>query len=268
MTTIVGILNCTPDSFSDGDPHATEASLYDRALRLIDEGAAVIDLGGDSSRPGSQCVDLEEEWARIGGLIERIAHRVPISVDTHRAEIARRSLMSGARFINDIGGASDPEMIELVAASEAHYVFMYSASLIPHLFQEGPSTGEVIACINGWINERKSMLQAKGIPSERLIADSGMGAFVSSDPAVSLEILRCYDQLVAPRGGLMLGCSRKGFLRREGEQLSSERDPLSCLYAMLANAKLAGTGVPLYLRVHNVALQRACLEAWGEFSHG
>ena len=266
MITIVGILNCTPDSFSDGDPHATESSLYDRALRLIDEGADVIDIGGDSTRPGSACVDLEEEWNRIGRLMERLVKRIPISVDTHKAEIARRAVMCGARFVNDVGGARDPALIDVVAASKVHYVFMYSASLIPHIFGQGPSKHRVIDTINGWIQERTSLLTSAGIPPERLIADAGMGAFASSDPEVSLEIVKRYDELRDPSGGLMLGCSRKGFLKLRDEKDASDRDPLSSLYGILAASKIPQE-LPLYLRVHNVALQRACIDAWRALGH-
>jgi dihydropteroate synthase len=267
VITVVGILNCTPDSFSDGDPNATHLTLYDKARRLIDDGAHVIDIGGDSTRPGSSCVDLEEEWTRIGGIIERIAPRIPVSVDTHKVEIARRALLCGARFVNDVGGACDPALVDLVAGSDASYVFMYSASSIPHVFAEGPSKHDVINTLNSWMRERISMLQTAGIPPARLIADTGMGAFVSSDPEVSLEILQRYGELEAPKGGLMLGCSRKGFLKRKEEQGVGDRDALSSLYGILAASKVAGK-FPLYIRVHNVALQRACLDAWSELAYG
>ncbi len=265
MIAVVGILNCTPDSFSDGDPSATDRSLYHRALQLIDDGADIIDIGGDSTRPGSSCVDVEEEWKRIGGIIERLAPHIPVSVDTHKVEIARRALIAGARFINDVGGACDPTLVDLIASSDAEYVFMYSASSIPHVFCEGPSRSEVLGTFNNWVKERISILGAAGISSKRLIADTGMGAFLSNDPAVSTEILQRYGELEAPCGGLMLGCSRKGFLKRTGEQEISDRDALSSLYGILAASKLAGR-VPLYLRVHNVALQRGCLEAWRELA--
>ncbi len=266
MITVVGILNCTPDSFSDGDPSATELTLYDKALRLIDEGADIIDIGGDSTRPGSSCVDLEEEWRRIGGIIERIAPRIPVSVDTHKVEIARRALECGARFVNDVGGASDPALVDLIAGSDACYVFMYSASSVPHVFSEGPSKHAVIGTLNAWIEKKLAMLNAAGISPSRLVADTGMGAFVSKDPEVSLEILQRYGELEAPAGGLMLGCSRKGFLKREGEQRAEDRDALSSLYGLLAASKVAGK-FPVYLRVHNVALQRASLDAWRELAH-
>jgi dihydropteroate synthase len=261
VITIVGILNCTPDSFSDGDPDATDINLYDKALRLIDEGADVIDIGGDSTRPGSVCVDLEEEWQRIGKLIERLAARIPVCIDTHKVEIARRALMCGARFINDVAGGTDPALINLVAASNAQYIFMYSASSVPHIFVEGPSKDEVMNTLNSWMRERIEALNAVGIPSERLIADTGMGAFVSRDPEVSFEIFKRYGELEPPCGGLMLGCSRKGFLKREGERKPSDRDALSSLYGILAASKLTDE-VPFYIRVHNVALQRACVDAW------
>lgn len=261
MTTIVGILNCTPDSFSDGDPGASEASLYERAQKLIDEGADIIDIGGDSTRPGSQCVSVEEEWSRIGKLIERVAHVISVSVDTHKAEVARRAIQAGARYINDVGGASDPELVSVVAQSQVSYIFMYSASEVPHVFADGPARGQILDTLNTWIKGRISVLTSAGIPSERLIADTGMGAFVSRDPDVSLEILKRYGDLQAPDGGLMFGCSRKGFLKRGDEESPSERDPLSSLYGALAVSKRS-LGTPIYLRVHNVALQKTCIDTW------
>jgi dihydropteroate synthase len=261
VTTIVGILNCTPDSFSDGDPDATEGDLYERAEKLIDQGADIIDIGGDSTRPGSQCVGVEEEWSRIGRLIERVAHRIPVSVDTHKAEVARRAIRAGARYINDVGGASDHELVSVIAESQVSYIFMYSASEVPHVFVDGPARDQILDTLNNWIKGRISALTSAGIPSDRLIADTGMGAFVSRDPDVSLEILKRYGELQAPGGGLMFGCSRKGFLKRGEEESPSERDPLSSLYGALAVAKRS-LDIPVYLRVHNVALQRNCIDTW------
>jgi dihydropteroate synthase len=265
VISIVGILNCTPDSFSDGDPDLTPKKAYERALQLIDEGADLIDVGGDSTRPGSTCVDLEEEWQRIGSLIERLAVKVPISVDTHKAEIARRAIECGAKMINDVGAGADPDMARVVAGSNAQYVFMFSATGAPHVFSPGLSISDPVVHINEWLLRRAEYLQDQGIPAHRLIADTGMGGFVSADAAVSLEILKSYGDVWSPPGGLLFGCSRKGFLKRPGEHCISERDTLSCLYGVVAAGKLKPE-VPVYIRVHNVALQRACLEGSVEVS--
>jgi dihydropteroate synthase len=227
---------------------------------MIDAGADGIDIGGDSSRPGSVCVGVEEEWRRIGPLVELLAKRTWVSVDTHQVEVARRAVECGARCINDIGGGSDPEMRALIARSGVAYVFMFSASGVPHRFDRSLPAGEALQMARQWLRERTAELIAAGIRQENLIADTGMGSFVSRDPAVSEEFLRWYDLFEAPTGGLLLGCSRKGFLRRDAEVDISERDALTCLYGLVAAVRLAGR-VPLYLRVHNVQMQRGSLQA-------
>lgn len=256
MISIVGILNCTPDSFSDGDPEISPARLYDYGLKLIDDGADMIDIGGDSTRPGSICVDTDEEWRRIGSIVERLALRIPISVDTHKGEIARRAIDCGARVINDVGAGCDPEMRAVIAASDVSYVFMYSSSGVPHIFSKRLQDLVDVDVINKWIKARAESLQRDGIESSRLIADTGMGAFLGPDPALSEGVVSKYEKVWAPAGGLMFGCSRKGFLKRQGERNLLERDALSCMYGLVVAGKI-GPGVPLYLRVHNVALQRA-----------
>lgn len=140
MITLVGIVNCTPDSFSDGDPLATAVTYHDRALALIDAGADMLDVGGDSTRPGSLCVDDDEEWRRIAPIIEKLSHTIPISVDTHKAEVARRALQAGATVINDVSGGADPHLLEVVANASALYVCMFSASGIPHVFPDPQHT--------------------------------------------------------------------------------------------------------------------------------
>jgi dihydropteroate synthase len=254
----IGILNCTPDSFSDGSDTDDAESRYARAMQMIDAGAAGIDIGGDSSRPGSVCVGVEEEWRRIGGLVARLARHSWVSVDTHHVEVARRAIECGARCINDIGGGSDAAMRDLVARSGVQYIFMCSASGVPHSFESGASVENVFERVQGWISERVRLLLAAGIAESNLIADTGMGAFVSADPRASYELLRRYGELNPPQGGLLLGVSRKGFLRRPDELGMYERDTLSSFYGVVAAVQLAQR-VPLYLRVHQVGLQQQCL---------
>lgn len=266
-TILVGIVNCTPDSFSDGigplyDPHsrdrsASTAILLDRAQSLLDAGADMLDVGGDSTRPGSYCTDDVEEWCRIEPVLAHFCHRVPVSVDTHKAEIARRAIGLGAVMINDITGGTATELVEVVARSSARYTYMFNAYGEAHQFttlRADISPLDVVSTISSWAHERASSLAQQGIPLERQVLDTGMGSFVSSDPAVSFTLLDRYWQITSPCSRRMLGCSRKGFLRQQGETSILDRDKLSTRIGARV-ARAAPSSSTLYLRVHNVSRQ-------------
>jgi dihydropteroate synthase len=257
-TSIVGILNCTPDSFSDGISSLSPNIVLSRAKELVDDGADILDIGGDSTRPGSTCAGIEEEWRRIAPILSAMSKHIPCSVDTHHVEVARRAIDSGAAIINDISGDCSEEMSRLIASSQATYLFMFNAHGAAHKFGEGLSATEVVPTIRLWISETTKKLIAHGIPTERLIADPGMGAFISRDPQASWEVLSHFSEFPAPRGGLLLGCSRKGFLKTTNELDIRERDLRSCTLGARAVAQLK-PDIPTYLRVHNVAMQRDIL---------
>lgn len=264
-TKIVGILNCTPDSFSDGQGDLSPVALEKRAKRLVDEGADILDIGGDSTRPGSTCPGVEEEWRRISSALSAMSALIPCSVDTHHAEVARRAIDCGASYINDISGSPSEEMVSIVAASRVSYIFMYNAHKGAHRFGDGLERPRAFASISDWIASTTDALTGRGIHPERLIADPGMGAFISKDPAVSWEVLSRFFELPAPRGGILLGCSRKGFLGTPSDTTPLSRDERSCKAGASAVAKVPPS-VPTYLRVHNVALQRDILTRWNELS--
>lgn len=257
-TQIVGILNCTPDSFSDGIGEVSHTHLTSHARRLIDEGADIIDIGGDSTRPGSICPGVEEEWRRISPLLSSFAHYIPISVDTHHPEVARRAIDCGAAFINDVSGQRTPEMLQVVASSRASYIFMCNPNGGPHQFGEGFTFDSAISGISSWIRETIRLCVTAGIPAERLIVDPGMGAFVSADPRVSWRIAESLGELPRAEGGVLLGCSRKGFLKLLGEMDIETKDVMSARIGAAA-VQAVPSDVPTYLRVHNVARQREAL---------
>jgi dihydropteroate synthase len=259
MITVVGILNCTPDSFSDRSTDLSLHELVDQGRALINAGAHILDIGGDSTRPGSECPGVEEEWRRIEPVLRNLADKVPCSVDTHHAEIARRAISLGARLINDISGTLNEEMIEVIKASDASYIFMFNAFGAPHSFGDGLSVVNAFETIARWIRGATEKLIDAGISSERLIADPGMGAFISRDPRVSLDLLHRFAELPTPSGGVMLGCSRKGFLKLDGERDVAERDTLGARYGAMAASALQGR-TPLYIRTHNAAAQLRALE--------
>jgi dihydropteroate synthase len=258
-TKIVGILNCTPDSFSDSNGTMSYDELLDRGSRMVDEGADIIDIGGDSTRPGSSCPGIEEEWRRISPIIEELAKRIPVSVDTHHSEVARRALNSGASFINDISGQRAPEMLETIARSNAAYIFMFNPHGGAHRFDQGVSLDTAVTQVSEWIQQTIEVCVHAGIESSRLIADPGMGAFLSADPLVSWSVVENFGTLPTPRGGALLGCSRKGFLKLLGDHTTREKDHYSARVGAAAVRQLP-VSIPTYLRVHNVVAQRDALE--------
>jgi dihydropteroate synthase len=261
MPTIVGIINCTPDSFSDRETALSEKELVDHARALIDDGAEILDIGGDSTRPNSDCVGVEEEWRRIKPVLKALALTVPCSVDTHNPETARRALSEGARYINDISGYPTTEMIDLTRDFQSRYIGMFNAHGRPHQFGSGVSPDEAILTIASWMKKTERWLIGHGLSPAQIILDPGMGAFVSSDSQTSWTIIQNIDKLPATEGGLLLGCSRKGFLKTQGENHPRERDYLTACCGAYMAAQV-GSRHPLYLRVHNVALQRKLLDSW------
>lgn len=261
MTTILGIINCTPDSFSGRERALSETELIDHARSLIDNGAHILDIGGDSSRPGSACVGVEEEWRRIKPVLKALALTIPCSVDTHNPETARRALSEGARYINDISGSPTVEMVQVVREFQASYIGMFNAHREAHRFGCGVEADKTVETVSSWMKETYQQLVGQGILPTSIILDPGMGAFVSSDPKASWTIIKNIDKFPAPTGGLLVGCSRKGFLKKHGELHPDERDHRSACCGAYMAAQI-GSRYPLYLRVHNVALQRDLLDSW------
>jgi dihydropteroate synthase len=254
--TLVGILNVTPDSFSDGSRYLGAEEAVSHGEALLRDGADVLDLGGDSTRPGSKCVELEEEWRRISAPLGQLAHRAAISVDTHRAEIARRALAAGASWINDINGGRSPEMLEVIAGSpSARYVLMHSICPVPH---EYPGAGSAsVDEILRFFETHLETTTSFGISPDRIILDPGMGAFLGPDPRASWKVLRSIQRIGSLGFPVLLGISRKGFLRNDTERHTADRDPASSLVGTLAALR---SSAPIFLRVHNVALARQFLE--------
>jgi dihydropteroate synthase len=164
-------------------------------------------------------------------------------------------------MINDVTAARDPEMLSVVVSGDVKFVAMFNPQGAAHLFVQEIDPQCVVSQINSWAATTKQRYQAAGGELEKLILDSGMGAFLGANPEVSREIVRRYGELCWPAGGAMFGCSRKSFLRTPGEQQPADRDALSALCAVLVASKLSRQ-VALYVRVHNVALQKAALDLW------
>lgn len=249
---VMGILNVTPDSFSDGGRFLDPAAAVAHGLRLADEGAHIIDLGGESSRPGSRPVPADEEWARLepvlAGLVPALAARTApaLSVDTWRAETARKALDAGVAIVNDISAARfDPAMVDLLAERRPGYVLMHALDR-PATMQQAPRYDDVVAEVLAFFEERLAVLVKAGLPESRVALDPGIG--FGKTAAHNLRLLACLDRLLALGRPVLVGLSRKRFL---GSVLGDETlDRGGATQA--AQAMAAQRGARLH-RVHDVA---------------
>jgi dihydropteroate synthase len=249
---IMGIVNVTPDSFSDGGRFLDPQSALEHALRLVEDGADVLDLGGESSRPGALPVDADEECKRIVPVLRALRSRVevPISIDTTKAIVARRCLDEGADMINDISALRfDPDLAEVLAGSACGVVLMHMQGE-PRTMQKAPHYGDVVAEVRTFLEERASFAEQRGIDRSRLFLDPGIG-FGKRLPD-NLALLRHLDRLRQVGLPVLVGASRKRFLG----QLLDEADASRRLEGDLAiNAWAQFLGIDM-LRVHEVRAAR------------
>jgi dihydropteroate synthase len=265
QTRIVGVLNVTPDSFSDGGKFFSPQQAIDRAFELVEEGADIIDIGAESTRPGSQPIGLEEEWKRLAPVLEGIGGKLIVSLDTYKAEIARRGAELGVQIINDISALrADQEMGEVIADRELTLVMMYSKEQgsAPHATHGDILYRDIAEEISGFLRERIKHALNAGISEQRIILDPGIGLFVSNKPEVSWELLRRVDELKSLGFPLYVGASRKGFLNTPFYLEPEDRDPVSALIS----GYLVEKGVQ-YLRVHNVKMTKNFLQYRSRKAH-
>lgn len=211
--TLVGIVNVTPDSFSDGGSSFDPEAALLHGLRLLEEGADILDLGGESTRPGSLPVSEEEELQRVVPVVQalRSATGVPISVDTSKAAVAEAALAAGADIINDVSSLSDPAMGAVVAASGAGLILMHMRGT-PRTMQENPSyeADDAVTVVSKFLSERRAAAVACGVHPDSLILDPGLG--FGKTPAHNLALLRGIPSLCALGSPILIGHSRKSFL--------------------------------------------------------
>ena len=176
MPIIMGILNVTPDSFSDGGEHAGVAAALAHAHRMLDEGAHIIDVGGESTRPGSNPVSPEEELARVIDVVKALAAEgVCVSIDTRRASVARAAVEAGAAILNDISGFRDPEMVKVACDCDAGLVVMHMKGDEPATMQNDTTYDDVVAEVREYLRDRAAKLESSGIARERICIDPGPG---------------------------------------------------------------------------------------------
>jgi dihydropteroate synthase len=207
----MGVLNVTPDSFSDGGLYLDPASAAAAGRRLLDEGAAIVDVGGESTRPGSEGVPTDEELRRVVPVLEAL-QGTPISIDTAKAEVARRALDLGAELVNDVTALrGDPELAEVVAESGAYVCLMHMQGE-PRTMQDSPAYADVASEVTAFLEERLGFAVNAGIPEERIALDPGIG--FGKTVAQNLELVRRLDILRSLGRPVVVGFSRKSSLGR------------------------------------------------------
>ncbi|MBI5026693.1 MAG: dihydropteroate synthase [Nitrospirae bacterium] len=247
-TYIMGVLNVTPDSFSDGGLYLNKERAVEHALRLVEEGADIIDVGGESTRPGSDPVPLEEELRRVLPVIESIAKKVnvPISIDTYKASVARAAISSGASIVNDISGLRfDPDMPGVIAKAGVPVVIMHIKGT-PRDMQLNPSYDALIPEIMDYFNYSIKIAMNAGIPEDLIIIDPGIGFGKTVEH--NLEIIKRLGEFSSIKKPILIGPSRKSFIGKVlGDLPVNER--LEGTAAAVAIAILNGANI---IRVHDV----------------
>jgi dihydropteroate synthase len=244
---VLGVVNVTPDSFYDGGKHATAAGAADHARQLAAEGADILDIGGESTRPGAQPVSEDEECLRVLPVIAALARDcgLPISVDTTKAVVARRALDAGATWINDVSaGRLDPGMARLAAERACPVILMHSRKT-PATMQSSPSYGDVVAEVKQELLERAGAFAAAGVLRHNIVLDPGIGFAKRLED--NLRLLRQLDVLVALGYPVCVGASRKSFVGTLTGHDKEER-----LWGSLAAVAAARHKGARLFRVHDV----------------
>ncbi len=245
---LMGIVNATPDSFSDAQRPKTLNELVELAQRLTAEGAELIDVGGESGRTDRPAVPVDEEIVRVVPLVERLATGgLTVSVDTWRAPVARAALAAGAAMINDVSGLSEPELADACARSGAALVVTHTRAA-PKL-KAYPDYDDVVDDVIGLLSERSAEARSRGVADEQIVLDPGVD--LAKTPAESVTVLRRLDEVRALGRPLLLALSRKDFIG-----VITERPPSQRLAGTLAAVGAVADGVGSILRVHDVAAVR------------
>ncbi|MBN1140739.1 MAG: dihydropteroate synthase [Deltaproteobacteria bacterium] len=256
---IMGILNVTPDSFYDGGRFRSIDGAVARARQMAAEGADIIDLGGESTRPGAPAVTAAEELERVLPVLARLREelKIPLSIDTWKSEVAREALAAGAAFVNDISGLQfDPELAGVVSETGAGLFLMHTRGT-PRDMQTNTRYGDVVAEVRAFLGAQAAKAEAAGIPRRRLAIDPGIG--FAKDLAGNLELLGRLGEFQSLGLPILVGTSRKSFIGA----ILERPDPGERLYGTLATVALGVAAGAKIFRVHDVGPARdAALTAW------
>lgn len=252
---LMGIVNLTPDSFSDGGRHLDPRAAIDAGLAMVEQGADILDLGAESTRPGAATVEPAEEIRRLLPVIEGLAAcGVPLSVDTRKPEVMREVLAAGADMINDIAGFATPAAIEAVAASRCGLCVMHMQGE-PGTMQQAPAYEDVVAEVQDWLRERVVALGAAGVEATRIVLDPGIGFGKTVDH--NLQLLEALDEFAVFGMPLLVGVSRKSLIGALTGRPVDGRLAGSLAAALAAVARGAKI-----VRVHDVPETRDALRVW------
>jgi dihydropteroate synthase len=252
---IMGILNVTPNSFSDGGYFLERERALDHARGMMADGADIVDIGGESTRPGAEPVAEREELARVIPLVAAlVAEGVPVSVDTRKPAVMREAIAAGAAMINDVCALTAPGAVEAIARSAVAVCLMHMRGE-PQTMQQAPAYRDVVAEVHEFLLARAAYCEAAGIASDRIVLDPGFG--FGKTLAHNLDLLRALPKLVAAGYPVLAGLSRKASLGQIAGRVVGERMPASIAAALAAVAR----GATL-LRVHDVRETGDALKVW------
>lgn len=255
MPIIMGILNLTPDSFSDGGSYPTPEDAIARGLQMVEEGALIIDVGGESTRPGATPVSEEEECARVLDVVRALADKgICVSIDTRHAPVARAALEAGASIINDVSGFRDEAMVDLAASCDAGLVVMHMGGEDPRTMQDEPVYEDVVAEVRDYLKVQAENLIVHGVARERICLDPGPG--FGKTAKQTIELMRNFHEFNRLGFPTMVAVSRKSYI---GEAYKIE-DPKERDSASAAEALMACELGASVIRTHNVALTAQALE--------
>lgn len=255
---VMGILNVTPDSFSDGGKYRTCEEAVECALEMVEQGADILDVGGESTGPGSKDVGSDEEFSRVLPVLELLRAKTNawISVDTYKSSVAKAALEAGADMINDVTALrGDSSMGAVLAEYDLPVVLMYSKDPTPRTTRDEVHYDDVVRTVKDFFSERIGFAESAGIARERLILDPGMGAFVSADPRYSLQLLHRLREFLSFDLPVLVGPSRKSFIGQVLDVPLSRR--LEGTLAACAAAVMNGASI---LRVHDVQETRRTVD--------
>ena len=221
---LMGVVNTTPDSFFSGSRHSGVQDGITRSIEMIEQGASIIDIGGESTRPGASMISVEEELSRVMPVIEGILEARPeafISIDTSKPEVARRAINSGCKMVNDITGAIDNEMVDLVASTGVWVCVMHMKG-VPRTMQDDPHYGDVVEEVRDFLSSRVSALIGAGVAPNKILIDPGIG--FGKNIHHNLELLKTGRGLISDEGvGILWGVSRKKMFADLLGRMSAEK---------------------------------------------
>ncbi len=250
----MGVLNVTPDSFSDGGLYLTPSEAIRKGREMLDEGADLIDVGGESTRPGAEPVEIEEEIRRVVPVVEALAGRdIKVSVDTMKSQVAATCLAHGATMVNDVSALADPAMAEVCAKSRCEVCLMHMKGE-PRTMQNNPHYGDVVAEVYDVLMARAALAEAAGIDQARIWIDPGIG--FGKTIRHNLQLLNSVPKFSRSPYRVMIGTSRKSFIGK----LLSEDDPSERLEGTLAAQVLAQAFGAQMIRTHDVRASRRAIE--------